>query len=170
MICIDVEFAGLQGLVRRLRFEYLETLPAELGVGSGPWLKATDAVVDFGGRAGEIHEAVFFLENRGKCRLRIVLGMRTKGVGPQTAQCLDQHIGTYGSEPWCNCFGSVVRLDREFVLKKNVAGIEARVNAHRGDPGDGFAARNGPLDGCSTAIFRKQRRMQVDVPEWREIE
>ena len=60
--------------------------------------------------------------------------------------------------------------DCEFLLQKDVAGIEAGVDAHRGDAGDGFAARDGPLNRRGTAVFRKQRGVQVDVAERREIE
>src|SRR5690349_25095189 len=48
----------------------LQTFAAELRVGSGPGLKAAQAIIDLSGRAVEIDQPVFFLEDwseRGLC-------------------------------------------------------------------------------------------------------
>ncbi len=57
-----------------------------------------------------------------------------------------------------------------FSLLEDVAGVEAGVDAHGGDAGDGFSVCDRPLDGRCAAVFREQRGVQVDVAERREIE
>ena len=74
------------------------------------------------------------------------------------------------AKAWGEGLGGVVGRDGEFLLEEDVAGIEAGVDAHGGDAGDGFTVRDRPLDGCGAAIFREQRGVQVDVAERREIE
>ncbi len=120
--------------------------------------------------AGKVYEAVFFLQDRGESGLRVVLGARMNGTCLQAAQRLDHEIGADGGQARSESLGGIVGRDGEFLLQQDVAGVEAGVDAHGGDAGDGFAVCDGPLDGRGAAIFREQRGVQVDVAERRKIE
>ena len=88
----------------------------------------------------------------------------------QAAQSFDHEIGADRSQARGEGFGGVVGGDCKFLLEEDVAGVEAGIDAHGGDAGDGLTVGDGPLDGSGAAIFREQRGVQVDVAEWREIE
>ncbi len=60
--------------------------------------------------------------------------------------------------------------DREFALEEDIASVEAGVDAHGGDAGDGFAVCDGPLNGRGATVFREERGVQVDVAEGRKVE
>ena len=115
-------------------------------------------------------EAVFFFQDWGEGGLRVVLRARMNGAGLQAAQGFDHEIGADGGEARGEGFGGVVGGDGKFLLQEDVAGVEAGVDAHGGDAGDGFAVGDGPLNRRGAAIFREQRGVQVDVAERREIE
>ena len=83
----------------------------------------------------------------------------------QPVQGFDRKVRSDGGQPRRQSLCRVVRSNGDLLLKKNIAGIEAGVNLHRGDPSDSFAARNRPLNGRSAAIFRQERGVQVDVAE-----
>ena len=102
--------------------------------------------------------------------MRVDLGARVKRTCLKAAQSLDHEIGADRSEARSEGFGGVVGGDRKFLLEEDVAGVEAGVDAHGGDAGDGFAVCDGPLNRSGAAIFREQRGVQVDVAERREIE
>src|SRR5258707_66079 len=77
---------AMTGLVVRGRIwlgglEGVKILAAEFCVGSGPGLEAADAVVDFGGGAGEIDQAIFFLQDGRESCFRVVLKNWLDGCG-----------------------------------------------------------------------------------------
>lgn len=77
-------------------------------------------------------------------------------AGLQTAQRLDHEIGADGREARRDGLSRIVWRDREFVLEKDISCVEARVDAHGRDTRDSLAIRDGPLNGCCTAIFRQE--------------
>jgi len=79
-------------------------------------------------------------------------------------------VGAKRGEARGESFRSVVRRNGKLLPEEDVASVEAGINAHGGDSGDGFAVRNGPLDRRGAPVFRQQRGVQVDVADRREIE
>jgi len=111
-----------------------------------------------------------FFQDRRECSLRVVLLARANGIGLQSLQSFDHQIGTDRGEARRESFSSVVRRDPELLLHQDVAGVEAGVDAHGGDARHCFSMCNRPLDRSCAAIFRQERRVEVDVAERREIE
>ncbi len=54
--------------------------------------------------------------------------------------------------------------------KQCIARVEASVEEHGGDAGFGFAVGDGPLDGGGSAVLGKERAVDVNVAEAREVE
>ncbi len=77
----DFQFGGRDGLRGRERFPDLKILAAKFRVGAGPGLESAEAIVDFGGRTGEVDQAIFFFENWGERGVRVVLLARLNGAG-----------------------------------------------------------------------------------------
>ena len=76
------QLAGLavEGFARDVELVGDEFLASEGGVGSGPRLKAAPAVVELGGGAGEVHEAVFAGEDGGEGGEGVVVGLGVEGA------------------------------------------------------------------------------------------
>ena len=89
-------------------------------------------LIDFGGGAGEIDEAVFLFQDGSEGGLRVVLRARMDRAGLQGAQSFDHEIGADGGQARGEGFGGVVGRDGEFLLQEDVAGVEAGVDAHGG--------------------------------------
>jgi len=96
----------------------------------------------------------------------VLLGLRDKRAGSQAAKSFRDERGAESGEPGGEFGGGFGWTNFECALKKNVAGIHAGVNAHGGDSGARFTVDDGPIDGSGTAIFGKQRRMEVDPAEF----
>ena len=133
-------------------------------------MEAANAVKEIAGRAGKVHQAIFFLQDGREAGLRVVLWARLNAAGLELSQSLDDEFGANDGQAWSQGFGGIIGRDGEFLLKQDVAGVEAGVDTHGGDPGDGFAVGDGPLDGRGTPIFREQRGVQIDVAEGRKLE
>ena len=169
-VWMNVKFGGRKRIIGRARFYDLKILSAKFCVRSRPWLKTANAVINFGGRAGKIHQAIFLFKNWSESGLRVVLRTRLNHLGLQAVQGIHDKIGADGGEAWSKSFGGVVGHDREFLLKKNVTSVEAGIDPHGGDAGDGLAIRDGPLDRRGATIFREQRGVEIDVAKRGEIE
>src|SRR5882762_9805192 len=120
---------------------------AKQSVCAGPWLKSAKAIVNFGCRALEVDATVVFDENRRESGLRIILRAGARLAALKFAEGFKHQVGAYGREFWSERLGGIVGGDGEFFLQQNVAGVQAGVDFHGGDAGDGFSARDCPLDG-----------------------
>ncbi len=63
-----------------------------------------------------------------------------------------------------------VRQDRELRLQKDVAGVETFVHVDDGDACLGVAGRDRRLDGRRAAILRKERGVQIQTGDPRNLE
>src|ERR1035437_267655 len=141
----------------------------EHGECAGPGLEASPAISEFGrGAGGEIHAAVFTIEQWGKGGPCVILGLGSDGAIEQACESFDHH----GRAPFCQFFeeigGGLIGANSQGLLKQGQAGVEAFFEQHRGVPGECLAPGYGPLDGSGATIFREQGRMQVDAAEARQ--
>jgi len=148
----------------------LQVLATKFCVRARPKLKAADTVEDLGGGAGEIDHSVFLLENWSECSLGMVLCARLNGTSLEALQGLDHQTRPHGSEARSNGLGGVVGCDRVLVPQKDVAGVEAGVDAHGGDAGDSFPVCDGPLNRRGAAVFRQERGVNVQAAKARQFE
>src|SRR5215510_8485770 len=137
-------------------------LTPKCGVSAGPGREAAHAVVDFLRRAIPVDATVFFFEDRSDGGFGMVLRTRNNRAGSEAAQRLF-HEG-------CTSFGhsrgqfgsSLVWSDFHFALKKSVASVHARINAHGCEAGARLAGHNGSVDGSSATILGEKRSVQID--------
>jgi hypothetical protein len=66
--------------------------------------------------------------------------------------------------------GGLLFTDRDSLGEEHRTGVEASIEAHGRNTGDGLTVCYGPLDGGGSAIFGKQRAVQVDVAKAWQIE
>ena len=103
----------------------------------------------------EVDVAIFFFEDRRQGVFGVVLRDRNDQPGFGAREGFDEKFGAQLGEAWREGFGGVVVADGHLGLQEHVAGIEASIDLHRRDAGDGFAHGDGPLDGRGAAIFRQ---------------
>ena len=88
-----------------------------------------------------------------------------EGAVCQAGEGLDHQRGADGGEAFEEVGGGLFGGDGDGLGEQHGAGVEARVEAHGGDAGVGFAVGDGPLDGRGAAVLRQQRAVQVDAAE-----
>ncbi len=154
-VAADDEFAGLavECFVGDMELVGDQFFAAEGGVGSGPGLESAPAVVELGGGAGEVHEAVFAGKDGCEGGLGVVLRLRVEGAFGQFAQGADHKVGANGCKILVDVDGGFFVADGDSLREEHVAGVETGVEAHGGDARDGFAAGNGPLDGGGSPVL-----------------
>jgi hypothetical protein len=96
----------------------------------------------------------------------MILGLWTRwhDAGEVVRQGLDQELGADEGE-------SVVKLLRgsrcgsmgSGLGGEDIAGVEAGVDFHECDAGDGIAVEDGPLDGGSSAVFGEEGGVDIDA-------
>ena len=102
-------------MVSRLGLNDLQVLAAKFCGRAGPGLKAAETIGDIGGGAGEIDQAVFFLEDRSEGGLGMVLWARLDGTGLRGVVGFRPSGGSHGGEARSNGLGGVVGCDRVLV-------------------------------------------------------
>src|SRR5262249_14139654 len=132
----------------RPRCPYVKILSAEPGERTGPGLKPAKSVPGFCRATVEVDLTVFFLQNRRKRCLIVLLVSSYNRALPQASQRLDHEIRTKGGQFWGHSFSRVFGRDGQFALQQGVARIEARINSHGGHAGEQLTPRNGPLNWC----------------------
>jgi hypothetical protein len=150
-------------------FQDLEVFPTELCISARPRPEAPKSVENVIGGEREIDEAVLFLQNRCKCRLRIVLRILEDRTLLQPLERIGHQVGPDRREARRQGFGGVVHRYRQFALQKDIARIDSGVEAHCSYASDSLASGDRPLDGGSAAVLGKKRCMQVDIPQPRKV-
>src|SRR5579864_1021007 len=102
-----MQFSWRERAGRWARFENLEILAAKFCVGAGPGLESAKAIQNFGGCAREIDQAIFFLQDWGEARLRVVLLAWMKCAGLQSLERFDDEVGADCGEARGQGFGGV---------------------------------------------------------------
>ena len=94
--------------------------------------------------AAPIDRAVFLLQQRRERRLRVVLLLRHDRARRQPGQRLDQQVRAHHRQPRAQFDRSLLRADLRFRLQQHVAGVQARVDPHRGHAGARLAVARSP--------------------------
>src|SRR5882762_11919551 len=162
---IALQFYLTQRSVRigRFRGPYVQVLASKRRECPGPGLEAAQAVPDLGGGGVEKELTVFLLKNRSERGLPVILGTGADCAGLQTSESLHHQLGADRRQFRRDPFGGISRADGALALEEDVAGVEARINTHGRDPGDGLSTRDGPLDGRRAPILWQKGCMHVKV-------
>ena len=118
----------------------------------------------------EIDLSIFLLQDRSQRMLGVILRHSRNHSTFQARQCFDQQLRAEFRQSRRQRLRSIGILDRHLGLQQHVACIETSVDLHRCHAGHAIARSNRPLDRRRAAIQRQQRRMNVDVPQRRQID
>src|SRR5712691_2733195 len=81
MIAFHFQFGRRQNLIGHRRLPYSQIFSTKLRICARPRLKAPHAIQNHNRRAGELDEAIFFLEDRRDRGLGVILLARVDGAG-----------------------------------------------------------------------------------------
>src|SRR5580704_2735809 len=147
-----------------------QLLAAKERVGSGPGLKTTPAVVDLVGRAGEVNQGIFTLQDRRQGRTGIVLWDGMNRARLQPLEGLEHETRSALREQREKLLGSLIRGNGQRTLQEDIAGIESLVNAYGGGACDRLPIGHCPLDGSGAAVFGEKGGVQVEVAPSRQVQ
>src|SRR5215470_12980943 len=161
---------GIGHMFRRRTPGKMAELPAKFGIGSRPRSEGTHAVINFLSWSLPVNESIFPVEHGREGGGRVVLWLRSDAAGAETPQSVEHQVRTSGGKAGGEFGRCLIRTDRKLLTKQHFAGVHARVDAHGGIASDGFALRDGPVDGSCATISGEQGSMEIDPAEPRYIE
>src|SRR5262249_24583691 len=118
----------------------------------------------------EINLPIFFFKDRRQGRERMILRKRKHAALLHPTQGLQQQVGAQLGQARSQRDPGIRGQDGHFFLQQDITGIQALVEKHGGDAGDGFTPGDSPLNRRGAAILRQQRSMNVDVATRGKIE
>jgi hypothetical protein len=135
----------------------------QVGKGAGPWGEGADAVVELGGGQSPIELAIGPGELSGVGSCRMILGLGNDVAVEIIGERLEEELGADAGEAIMELLSILVGLDGYGLGGEDIAGVEAGVDFHECDAGDGIAVEDGPLDGGSSAVFGEEGGVDIDA-------
>ncbi len=144
-------------------------LAVERGECARPGLKAAPAILQFRRPVrGKVHAPVFAIQNRSKCRCRVVLRPWLDASIGQACQRLHHQRRAAPSQLIEQLHRGQLRSDAEGPLQQDWAGVEAFFQQHGGVAGEDIAVGHGPLNRRGATVAGQQGGVQVDAAQPRQ--
>ncbi len=140
-------------------------LPSKRGVRAGPGSETAHAVVNLLRGKIPVNSPVFFFQDRAhRLRFRFLRGRRNFSA-VESQKRLGDKFRADGAHARGQFRRGFVRADFDFAAQERRPGIHARIDLHGGEPGEGFAVGDGPVDRRGAAITRQQGPVQINPAE-----